>query len=147
VTITDFPPGAHSVQFRGHRENVEAIAFSPDGKILATGSEDRTIQLCDAETATVLHVLHDHIAGVRALAFSPDGKTLASGDASGVVKLWHVATAKPLFDLPRAGESCTELVFSPDGSRLLCHFENDAVFEYRLRQDFEDDAVQPGKER
>ncbi len=56
--------------FEGHAEGVEAIAFSPDGQLLASGSRDHTIRLWDAKTGVVLRVLEGHTASVTTIAFS-----------------------------------------------------------------------------
>ena len=73
---------------KSHTSGVEDVAFSPDGKVLATASGDRTVKLWDVASGAELRTLEGHKDYVLQLAWSRDGKVLASGDADGVVKLW-----------------------------------------------------------
>ena len=106
-----FPKGAHT-------GFVESVAFSPDGKTLASGSEDQTIKLWDVATGGNIATLKGHTGSVEAVAFSPDGKTLASGSSDQTVKLWDVASGKNTITLKQLGNMINSVAFSPDGRTL-----------------------------
>ncbi|KAL9081420.1 MAG: hypothetical protein Q9159_007325 [Coniocarpon cinnabarinum] len=74
----------------GHSGSVYAVAFSPDGKQLASASSDNTIRLWDAATGQAQETLTGHLDWVCVVAFSPDGKQLASG-SNGTIRLWDLS--------------------------------------------------------
>ena len=72
----------------GHTDYIRAIAFSPDGKLLASASNDTTIKVWDTDSGAAIQALKDHNAYVTAVAFSPDGKLLVSASGDKTVRLW-----------------------------------------------------------
>src|SRR5205823_3383662 len=83
----------------GHSDGVNAVAFSPDGRTLASGSDDKKIKLWDVATGIQLRSLEGHTSQVSAVTFSPDGKTLASGSADAQTKLWNLKSGQELASL------------------------------------------------
>jgi WD40 repeat protein len=95
-----------------------SVAFSPDGKILASGNYDNTVKLWDIATGAVLRSLDGHSHMAHAVAFSPNGKTLASGSYDSTIKLWDVATGAVLRTLKGHLAPVSSVAFSPDGETL-----------------------------
>ncbi|KIO17366.1 glycoside hydrolase family 3 protein, partial [Tulasnella calospora MUT 4182] len=99
---------------------VTAVAFSPDGAILASGAGDGMVQMWDAQTGMPLgEALTNHSDGVCSVAFSPDGAVLASGSNDKTVRFWDVRTATPLDEpLTLHSDWVRSVTFSPDGAVL-----------------------------
>ena len=104
-----------AVNFKGYNQ-VFALAFSPDGKILAVGSKHEEIALWHIPSKQRIRSLKGH--AVCKLVFSPDGTILASGDAEGKIHLWEFPTCQHMTTFKLPSGSVDELVFAPDGKIL-----------------------------
>lgn len=116
IFIYEVESGQLVKTFSGHNKDVGSLAFSPDGKMLASGSEDATIRIWDVASGNALHTLSGHSDYVNGLAFSPDGKLLASGSEDKTTRIWESATGQLLRTF--GGSKKGGVAFSPDGKFL-----------------------------
>ncbi|MCY7320593.1 MAG: hypothetical protein LH660_02030, partial [Phormidesmis sp. CAN_BIN36] len=109
--------GSERNRLEGHTDVVWGVSFSPDGKTLASGSQDKTIKLWDRETGREIRTLKGHTDVVTSISFSPDGKTLASGSEDKTIKLWDRETGKEIRTL-KSHARVYSVSFSLDGKTL-----------------------------
>ncbi len=120
----------------GHRDTVNSVVFSPDGKTIASASRDNTVIIWDAKTGKPIQTLKGHQDTVNSVVFSPDGKTIASASSDKTVKIWDAQTGKPIQTLKghqyyavkkrflasgfyiRTHNIINSVVFSPDGKTI-----------------------------
>jgi WD40 repeat protein len=125
LRLWDVETGKERKLIRDHRGAVLSVAFSADGKLLASASGEPLprqvgqVKLWDAQSGEELASFETHVGGVRALAFSPDGKILASGGKDRAVKLWDVMARKEIATLDNHAGVVWSLAFTPDGMTLL----------------------------
>ena len=101
----------------GHSETVFSVAYSPDGRYLASGSKDKTIKIWEVATGKGLRTLTGHSGVVLSVAYSPDGRYLASGSQDKTIKIWEVATGK-VRTLTGHYMTFWSVAYSPDGRYL-----------------------------
>ena len=118
VKIWDPADGKLKLSLDGHASTVWAVAFSPDGKTMATAAYDGTIKLWDMPEGKPKSELKKHKHWARALAFTPDGKQLVSGSEDTNVIVWEVDSGKDLKTIQAHAGPVNSLAISPDGKTL-----------------------------
>jgi dipeptidyl aminopeptidase/acylaminoacyl peptidase len=116
----------------GHDDCIYGLAFSPDGKTLATSSYDKLIKLWDLETGKEIRTLKDHIDAVYAIEFTPDGKRLVSGAADRSVKVWDTASGRRLYTFSEATDGINTVAIDPTGRLVAAGGLDKSVRVWRM---------------
>jgi WD40 repeat protein/tetratricopeptide (TPR) repeat protein len=129
VVLFDARTGKLLRRLTGHAGRVYTVAFSPDGKRLASGSwePDHTVKLWDPETGRELGTLRGHTSRVVRVAFSPDGKSLASASDDGTVRVWDTNQGREDLQLKGHAGHVWSVAFSPDGKQIVSGGEDKTV--------------------
>lgn len=110
---------SHEFQsLRGHDDYVRCIAFSADGALLASGSDDKTVRIWDVQAGTSQHTLRGHTHWIYCLDFSRTG-LVASGAADSTVRLWNATTGRPVGTLSGHLGCVHAVSFAPNGKKLV----------------------------
>jgi WD40 repeat protein len=104
---------------RGHSDGVFGVAFSPDGKQIVSGSDDKTIKVWDAQAGTEVMSLRGHENRVGPVSFSPDGRQIISGSMDNAIKVWDATSGAELMTLRSHTNWIWSVGFSPDGKRII----------------------------
>ena len=125
LQLWDTFTGNH-IDFDGHTDNVSSAAFSPDGKLLVSGSWDDTIRLWNPTTGQHLTTFYGHRSDVNTVTFSPDGETLASGSNDDTIKLWN-SEGQVRATLHGHTDPVRSVTFSPDGKILASASDDNTI--------------------
>jgi WD40 repeat protein len=112
------PIGTHLYTYTGHSYNVNAVAWSPDGKRIASGSYDTTVQVWNAADGSQPYTYTGHSHSVNAVAWSPDGKRIASGGSDMTVQVWNAVDGSQPYTYQGHANSVLAVAWSPDGKRI-----------------------------
>jgi WD40 repeat protein len=105
--------------FKGHELAISALAISPDGQVLVSGSADRTIRIWNLKNMQLLHQLNSGNTPITALAIEHDGNVFISGSQGGTLKFWQLSTGKLLHTIPATHHNAIQaLAIHPDGQQL-----------------------------
>jgi WD40 repeat protein len=115
VRLWDAAMGVMRGTLKGHLRSVRMVAFSPDGQLVASASDDKKVRLWDVATGAVRSTLGGHSSWVEVIAFSPDGQLVASASTYMTVRLWDVATGAMRCMLENSSHSVLAVAFSLDG--------------------------------
>src|SRR5262245_7074643 len=153
IKLWDAATGRPLQTMTGHTANVYATAFSPDGRLLASGGDDAVVKLWETVTGREVATLSGHSLGVNVVAFSTDGKLLVSGSDDGSTRLWDVQTGKTLATLVSLNGGADWLVVTPDGlfdgtpgawGQILWRFSSTNIFDVAPVEIFFSDFFYPG---
>ena len=98
------------------RTRLTELAYSPDGKVMASGSADNIIRLRDAQTGEIINTLRGHTDAISAIAYSPDGKVIASGSDDHTIRLWNAQSGENINILNGHTSWVSTIAYSPDGA-------------------------------
>ena len=121
-------PGTRLYTYRGHSEIVSSVAWSPNGKYIASGSYDKTVQVWDALTGKTVLIYRGHNYAVLSVAWSPDGTRIASsGDTVSTVQVWEALSGRIVLDINGHGALVNSVAWSPNGKYIASGLADNTV--------------------
>ncbi len=118
ATTTPLPLGTTLYVYRGHADQVYAVSWSPDGKRIASGSRDVTVQVWDVANGGHVYTYTGHTDSVLSVAWSPDGKRIASASYDKTVQIWNAADGGNAYTYKGHTDIVRSAAWSPDGKRV-----------------------------
>jgi len=112
------PLGTTLLSYRGHIGGANSVAWSPDGRFIASGSSDWTVQIWDATTGATILTYGGHSSSVEAVAWSPDGRHIASGSSEKTVQIWDANTGANVYTYHGHSSPVNAVAWSPDGRHI-----------------------------
>ena len=132
VRLWDMKTRKQIAMLQNHMAEIQAVALSPDGTLLASGRRDGVVALWDMQTQKLLATLRDHTGAVQSVAFSPDGDLLASGERENT-RLWDVQTKEQIAIFKKQNILVESVAFSPDG-KILASVDDRCIRLWDTRQ-------------
>jgi WD40 repeat protein len=117
--VSQAATGASLHPYYGHTGAVTVVAWSPEGRRLASGGEDGVVQVWDVPQEKKLHTYSSHLSRITAVAWSPDGKRIASGSEDNTIQVWNAATGERLLMYTQHRALIGGIAWSPDSSRIV----------------------------
>ena len=104
--------------YKGHANWVSSVVWSPDGKRIASGSNDNTVQVWNATDGSHVFIYEGHSSNICSVAWSPDGKRIASGSNDNTVQVWDATDGSHVFTYKGHTNTVSSVAWSPDGKRI-----------------------------
>jgi len=106
------------IRMTGHQQPINLVSFSPDGRLIASGSFDKSLKIWDGNTGKFKGTLRGHVSAVYQVCWSSDSRMLVSGSKDSTLKVWDLITCKIKYDLPGHDDEIYSVDWSPDGQRV-----------------------------